>query len=80
MKYLIGVDVGGTTSTIALGDSERRLRYVSNQFHTPAAEGPHATIHALVTQIEDALQRFGLTTHDLAKVSIATQDLQPWMV
>ena len=40
LSYCIGVDVGGTTCTIALGDSDRRVVHVSDQFATHAAEGP----------------------------------------
>lgn len=72
MRYFIGVDVGGTTSTIAIGDEQRKLRFVSDQFSTRSSDGPAATIEDIAQQIVSSLAKFGATVADVAKVSLAT--------
>lgn len=72
MRYFIGVDVGGTTSTIAIGDEQRNLRFVSDQFPTRSSAGPVATIEDISQQIVSGLARFGATASDVAKVGLAT--------
>ncbi|WP_153556449.1 ROK family protein [Roseimaritima sediminicola] len=72
MQYLIGIDVGGTTSTIAAGSPERRVEYVSPQFATRSADGPAATIADLMAAITAFLKQRGAAPGDIAAVSLAT--------
>ena len=51
MSYLVGIDVGGTTSTVAIGNENREILYVSDQFDTNSAAGPGPLIHAVVEAI-----------------------------
>ena len=55
MKFRIGIDVGGTTTTIPVGDNSREVLTVSEQFESRTAEGPDATISAIIDQIEQGL-------------------------
>ena len=70
--FFVGVDVGGTTSTIAIGDDRRQLRYVSDQFSTRSADGPSATIEDIAQQILIGLARCDTTLADVSQVCIAT--------
>jgi len=72
MKYFIGVDVGGTTSTIAVGDEHRNLRMVSHQFATRSSAGPIATIEDITCQMIAALTSYGATIADVENVALAT--------
>lgn len=89
MSFCIGVDVGGTTSTVAIGDESQRIVYVSGQFATRSIEGPRSTIAAIVEQIDIGLatlepaieiQRIGLSTPGPATldgVLLKTPNLDP---
>lgn len=89
MRYCIGVDVGGTTTTIAVGDEAHNVVYVSEQFPTRSKEGPRATIQAIVgaivagmTEIDTTaiVSRVGLSTPGPATldgVLLATPNLKP---
>lgn len=72
MRYFIGVDVGGTTSTIALGSAGRDVLYVSDQFDTRSAAGPIATVQDIVDQILLSLSQRGHGPQDIATVVLAT--------
>jgi glucokinase len=72
MRYVVGVDVGGTTSTIAIGNDQRQLLYVSDQFSTRSADGPEATIEDITQQIILGLDKFGATLADTMHVALAT--------
>ncbi|QEG40723.1 ROK family protein [Roseimaritima ulvae] len=72
MHYFIGVDVGGTTSTIAVGSEQRDVLYVSDQFETRSAAGPAATVQDIVDQILNFLQHQGHDLRDVASVALAT--------
>lgn len=72
MRYFIGVDVGGTTSTIAVGSPDRDVLYVSDQFETRSAAGPIATVQDIVGQITQFLDQRGHSTQDIASVVLAT--------
>ena len=48
MSYLIGVDVGGTTTTLAVGNDRRQVVYVADQFPTRSEKGPHEVVRAIV--------------------------------
>lgn len=72
MSLFVGVDVGGTTSTIAIGNDECQIVCISEQFPTRSAEGPHATIEDIVRQIMIELDRHGLPVGDVQGLSLAT--------
>lgn len=72
MSLYLGADIGGTTSTIAIGDAGRRVVCVSEQFPTHADVGPGATVEAIVNRTRVELDRHGLSPHDLAAASIAS--------
>ncbi|MCB9939395.1 MAG: ROK family protein [Planctomycetaceae bacterium] len=72
MSYCIGIDVGGTTSTIAIGNSERVVLDVSDQFATRTVEGPEATIASIASEITAGLARIGVSPDQLTDVGLAT--------
>lgn len=68
----IGVDVGGTTSTICLGDMSGHLLEISPQFATRSFEGPAATIDDIASQIARSLASRELDLSCIKRVTIAT--------
>ncbi len=72
MGYFIGVDVGGTTSTICVGNELREVLYVSEQFPTLSADGPQAVIRAIVDQTVAGLSTLGALLEDVTAVGLAT--------
>lgn len=72
MKYCVGIDVGGTTSTIAIGNATREVVYVSDQFATRAEEGPQQTILSIISEIAAGLEKFGATSNQLTAIGLAT--------
>lgn len=72
MPYYLGVDIGGTTSTLAIGDENRRVLMVSDQFPTSPNEGPASVIEAIVSQAAAEVQRLGGTLADVPKLGLAT--------
>ncbi|MEO1497180.1 MAG: ROK family protein [Planctomycetota bacterium] len=72
MAYHIGVDIGGTTSTLAIGDENRRVLAVSDQFPTSPDGGPAAVIAAIVDEADKSIQRLGATLADVPTLGLAT--------
>jgi len=72
MTFFVGVDIGGTTTTISIGDEQRNLRYVSDQFATRSSEGPAVTIEVITEQIILGLKRFDATAADVRNVALAS--------
>ncbi len=72
MAIFAGVDVGGTTSTVAIGNEDREVLSISDQFATRSADGPDATIADIVSQIQLELHRLGLSADDLQRITLAT--------
>lgn len=72
MSFCIGIDVGGTTSTIAVGNAAREVVYVSGQFATRSAEGPQETILAITEQIIAGLERIGASPDQVSEVGLST--------
>ena len=52
VSLFVGVDVGGTTCTLAIGDSESTVLAVSDQFPTRSKDGPDATIADILAEIK----------------------------
>jgi glucokinase len=72
VSLYVGVDVGGTTSTIAIGNQDRRVLCVSKQFPTRAPDGPDASVGDIVGQIANHLADLGQTPADVKSISLAT--------
>lgn len=72
MSYRIGIDVGGTTTTIAIGNESRQVIEVSDQFDSLTSDGPQATIQAILDQIESRLGGLGIGTEAIVEVGLAT--------
>ncbi|TWU41501.1 Glucokinase [Novipirellula aureliae] len=72
MSFFIGIDVGGTTSTVAIGNDKREIIRITDQFSTRANEGPSATIEDIATNIEAELAKLGTSVKEVASVVIAT--------
>ena len=72
MTYYLGVDVGGTTSTLAVGNDRREIVYVSEQFRTTPEKGPQSSIAAIVAAAIESTVRLGISLNDVATVGLAT--------
>lgn len=72
MAYYIGVDVGGTTSTLAVGNERREVVYVSDQFPTTPDKGPQSSIAAIVAAALAAMERLGGSLQDVDHAAIVT--------
>ncbi len=72
MAIFVGVDVGGTTSTVAIGHSDRRVLKISNQFPTRSEDGPVATVGDIVAQILVALIDLKASPSEVTSISLAT--------
>lgn len=72
MPFYAGIDIGGTTSTVAIGAHDRNLVVVSDQFPTLASDGPEATVRNLVEQTERQLRALGGALDDLVTVGLAS--------
>lgn len=72
MDYFVGVDVGGTTTTVAIGNQAREVLHISDQFPTLSGEGPHATIRTIVDHVVAGLEGLGATIDQVPCVSLAT--------
>ncbi len=72
LPYFVGVDVGGTTSTLAVGNDRREVVYVSEQFATTPDKGPESSIAAIVAAALEAMSRLGASLSDVTTAAIAT--------
>src|SRR6056297_3939472 len=72
MSLYVGVDVGGTTSTVVVGDAEGNVLCVSDQFPTRSVEGPDSTIADIVGQIGLELNNLGRDVSEVTRISLAT--------
>ncbi len=72
MRLFIGVDVGGTTTTVCLGNDQHEVLEVAGQFPTLAGLGPSATIAAIVEQILAIVERVGGDMSQVPAVGLAT--------
>ena len=72
MGYLIGVDVGGTTTTLAVGNDRGEVLYVAGQFPTRAEQGPQGVIRTIVEQSAAAVQSLGGSIDEVLAVGLAT--------
>ncbi|EMI58218.1 ROK family protein [Rhodopirellula sallentina] len=72
MGIYIGVDVGGTTSTVCVGDETGKLIEITPQFPTRSDDGPAATIADIAAEIVRVLGSSGKQLRDVGMVTIAT--------
>lgn len=72
MAYYLGVDIGGTTSTLAIGDENRRVVAVSDQFPTAPGAGPAPVIEAIVEAAAAELAKLGSSLTDVPALGLAT--------
>lgn len=69
MRYLVGVDIGGTNIKLALCDKKGRLRG-KKTFSTTSSEDKNALIDDIVSQIERLISSQGLNEKDIIGVGI----------
>ncbi len=72
MSLYVGVDVGGTTCTIAVGGPGSTVLSVSKQFPTRSKEGPDATIADILAHIVAELAVLGHSPAEVTSVCLAT--------
>ena len=72
MSYLIGVDIGGTTTTLAVGNDQGEVLHIADQFPTRADLGPQEVMRVVVEQAEAALRAVGGSLDGVASVGLAT--------
>jgi predicted NBD/HSP70 family sugar kinase len=72
LTYYLGVDVGGTTSTLSVGNDRREVVKVSDQFPTTPERGPNSSIAAIVAAALEAIKHVGVSISDVATVGLAT--------
>ncbi|WP_425395743.1 ROK family protein [Aeoliella sp.] len=71
-RYFIGIDVGGTTSTVAIGDAEQRILLVSEQFETNSALGPAPLVEAVIEAVLGGVESLGGNSDQIEVATIAT--------
>ena len=72
MNYFVGVDVGGTTSTIAISDSAHRVLYLSDQFPTQADRNPAVLIEAIIENIRKGMEDLDKDVSSISAIGLAT--------
>jgi len=72
VRYFIGVDVGGTTTTLAVGNKRREVLYVAEQFPTRSEQGPHAVVQLITEHVQAEVEKLGAAMSDIAAVGLAT--------
>lgn len=72
MKLCIGVDIGGTTSTLAIGNQDNTVLAVSDQFDTTPSLGPASVIAAIVAQAVKQVELLGQSLNEVSLVGLAT--------
>ena len=72
MQFFVGIDIGGTTTTVAIGNSEQTVCYISEQFETESAAGPASVIQDIVARIELMLKDCDVRWSAIAGVTLST--------
>lgn len=72
MKHYLGVDVGGTTTTISIGNESHQVLTVGDQFSTHSAEGPKSAIQAIVENAIATVESVGGNIREVPSVGLAT--------
>lgn len=71
-RFFAGVDVGGTTTTVALGNNSGEILHISDQFPTSAHEPPGNLISTITKQIKIAVETIGASPADFTSVGLST--------
>ena len=72
MRYIIGVDVGGTTIKLAVGNDSCEVLQVADQFPTRSEQGPQEVTRTIVEQAVATIATLGGSLDDVAAVGLAT--------
>jgi len=72
MNHYLGIDVGGTTTTITIGDESREVLRIGDQFPTRSPEGPEATVQAMVENAVAIAESIGSSIDNIHAVGLAT--------
>jgi predicted NBD/HSP70 family sugar kinase len=72
VQYHLGIDIGGTTTTLSVGNADREVVAISPQFETRSAAGPQATIDAIVENATHELAKLGASLQHVRAVGLAT--------
>ena len=72
MNHCIGIDVGGTTSTIAIGNRKREVVHVSEQFSSRTSEGPDVAISSIANEIVSGLNTAGVPADQISDIGLST--------
>ncbi len=72
MKYFAGIDIGGTTTTIAIGDIQHNIIWVSEQFPTESNLGPKIAILRIADRLTQALKELAIPLEDLVSIGLST--------
>jgi len=72
VSYLIGVDVGATTTTLAVGNDRGEVLQVASQFPTRSEQGPREVTQTIVEQAVATIHSLGGSIDDVAAVGLAT--------
>jgi len=72
VPFYVGIDVGGTTSTVAIGTHDHRLRYLSQQFPTRSNDGPETTLSDLFDEVLRGLRQLDTAVDEVITVGLAT--------
>jgi predicted NBD/HSP70 family sugar kinase len=72
VRYFIGVDVGGTTTTLAVGNDACEVLHVADQFPTRSERGPQEVSRTIVEQAVATIATLGGSMDAVAAVGLAT--------
>jgi predicted NBD/HSP70 family sugar kinase len=68
----MGVDVGGTTTTLCVGNDRHEVLHITKQFPTRSEQGPQAAVRTIVEQAAATMQTLGGSIDDVEAVGLAT--------
>ena len=72
MSYFVGIDIGGTTCTVSIGNTKREVIHLSGQFPTNSQSGPQATIEAIRENVLSAIKCVGIMSGQIQAIGLAT--------
>jgi len=72
VSYFIGVDVGGTTTTLAFGNDQGEVLHITGQFPTHSEQGPQEVTRNIVEHAVATINALGGSINDVAAVGLAT--------
>jgi glucokinase len=72
VRYIVGVDVGGTTTKLAVGNDSCEVLHVADQFPTCSDRGPEEVTRTIVERAVATIATLGGSIDDVAAVGLAT--------